>query len=76
MPQGFCEGGIKNLILQSATVMGENWSVKAQELGAFMTHLAVDGDGEERISENARIVRKGRELLEGREREADGENKE
>ncbi|KAI1267119.1 hypothetical protein F5Y18DRAFT_379021 [Xylariaceae sp. FL1019] len=48
-----------------ATIMGENWCVRNEELGAFMTHLVVDGDEEDDVIENARIVRKGREVLKG-----------
>ncbi|KAL0941716.1 nucleoside-diphosphate-sugar epimerase [Colletotrichum truncatum] len=44
-------------------VMGENWSVRNEELGIFMAYLAINGADEEPISENARIVRRGRELL-------------
>ncbi|KAF4472860.1 NADH(P)-binding domain-containing [Fusarium albosuccineum] len=44
-------------------VMGENWSIQMEELGAFVTYLAVDGQ-EDSVIENARMVRKGRELLE------------
>ena len=45
------------------TVLGENWCVLIEELGAFMTELAVNGEGEAALTENARIVRRGRELL-------------
>jgi len=45
-------------------VLGENWSIRLEELGAFMTYIASNGKGEGSISENARIVRRGRELLE------------
>ncbi|KAI1472389.1 uncharacterized protein F4812DRAFT_408725 [Daldinia caldariorum] len=47
-----------------ATILGENWSVRVEELAAFMTYLAIDGQGEDSLIENARIVRKGRNLLE------------
>ncbi|KAI0517844.1 hypothetical protein F5B22DRAFT_602694 [Xylaria bambusicola] len=46
-----------------ASMLGENWLVRIEELGAFMTYLAIDGGEEGAIIENARIVRKGRELL-------------
>ncbi|KAI3325811.1 hypothetical protein HD806DRAFT_553083 [Xylariaceae sp. AK1471] len=46
-----------------ASVLGENWCVRIEELGAYMTYLAVDGEGEDSYIENDRIVRKGRELL-------------
>lgn len=42
---------------------GENVSVRNEELAAFMTYLAISGKGECCISENLRIVTKGRELL-------------
>ena len=51
------------MITPIGALLDENWSVKVQELGAFMTHLVIDGAGEGAITENARIVRKGRELL-------------
>ncbi|KAI8966429.1 hypothetical protein F5Y11DRAFT_343490 [Daldinia sp. FL1419] len=47
-----------------ATVLGENWCVRVEELAAFMTYLAIDGQGEDLLLQNTRIVRKGRELLE------------
>ncbi|KAJ8131561.1 hypothetical protein O1611_g2064 [Lasiodiplodia mahajangana] len=47
-----------------AAILGENWCVRIEELGAFMTYLTVDGEGESTVIENARIARKGRELLE------------
>lgn len=46
------------------SLMGENWTVRLEELGAFMAQLAINAEGEEPIIENARIVRRGRELLE------------
>jgi hypothetical protein len=46
-----------------ASMLGENWCVRIEELGAYMMHLAVDGEGEDSSIENSRIVRKGRELL-------------
>ncbi|KAI1370215.1 hypothetical protein F4677DRAFT_458035 [Hypoxylon crocopeplum] len=49
-------------------VLGENWGLRNDELGAFMTYLAIDGKGEDSIIESARIVRKGRELLESQKR--------
>ncbi|KAI1363208.1 hypothetical protein F5Y08DRAFT_252088 [Xylaria arbuscula] len=45
-----------------ASVLGENWLVRIEELGAFMVHLAIDGE-EGAVVENSRVVRKGRELL-------------
>ncbi|KAI1803736.1 hypothetical protein F4811DRAFT_315927 [Daldinia bambusicola] len=46
-----------------ATVLGENLSVRVEELAAFMTYIAIDGQGEDSLIENVRIARKGRELL-------------
>ena len=46
-----------------APILGENFCVHIEELGAFMTYLAIDGKGEEPISLNGRIVRRGKELL-------------
>jgi hypothetical protein len=51
------------MVTGMGVVLGENWSVRCDELGAFMTYLVIDGEGEDSIIENARIVRKGRELL-------------
>ncbi|KAJ3533287.1 hypothetical protein NM208_g8050 [Fusarium decemcellulare] len=45
-------------------LMGENWSIQMEELGAFVTYLVVDGQEEDSVIENARMVRRGRELLE------------
>ncbi|KAI0904088.1 hypothetical protein F4823DRAFT_616193 [Ustulina deusta] len=46
-----------------ASILGDNWCVRIEELGAFMTYLAIDGEEESSVIENAGIVRKGRELL-------------
>ncbi|KAI0201450.1 hypothetical protein F4808DRAFT_127248 [Astrocystis sublimbata] len=46
-----------------ARITGENWFVQLEELSAFMTYLAIDGIEEASVIQNARIVRKGRELL-------------
>jgi len=46
-------------------LMGDNWAVRGQELGAFMTYLVVDGQGESSVILNDRIAKKGRELLRG-----------
>ncbi|KAI0430899.1 hypothetical protein F5Y09DRAFT_306442 [Xylaria sp. FL1042] len=46
-----------------ASMLGENWCVRIEELGAFMTHLAINSEEESSVIENAHIVRKGRELL-------------
>lgn len=58
-------GGVAHHWWMSPAVwlLGDNWAVRGDELGAFMTHLVVDGQAESPISENARIARKGRELL-------------
>lgn len=63
MPKKMMDGGVLGAITKVGVVLGENWSIRVDELGAFMTYLAIDGEGEELIIENARIVRKGRELL-------------
>ncbi|KAI1746984.1 hypothetical protein F4782DRAFT_468927 [Xylaria castorea] len=46
-----------------ASILGEKWCVQIEELGAFMTYLAIDGEEESSVIQNALIVRKGRELL-------------
>ncbi|KAI0545930.1 hypothetical protein F4679DRAFT_587984 [Xylaria curta] len=46
-----------------ASMLGKNWCVQLEELGAFMTYLVVDGEKESPVIENAHIVRKARELL-------------
>lgn len=58
----------KDMFLRGAlkTVLGDRLAVLNEELGAFMTHLAADGDGEEPITQNARIASKGRERLQNR----------
>lgn len=47
-------------------LMGENWTVRLEELGAFMVQLAIDAEGEKPIIENAQIVKRGRKLLESK----------
>lgn len=47
-----------------AIVFGKGWTVQNEELGAFMTYLAVSGEGEDALIENERIAKRGRELLE------------
>lgn len=64
VPRDILAAGVLGLVTSMGAVLGENSSVRIGELGAFMAHLAVGGEGEEGISENVRIVRKGRELLE------------
>lgn len=62
------------MVTKLGAVLGENWSVHVEELGVVMVDLAVDGDGYEGLNEgydfnfeNARIVRRGRELLAARD---------
>ncbi|KAJ9144496.1 putative Nucleoside-diphosphate-sugar epimerase [Pleurostoma richardsiae] len=66
VPKQIMDGGMTGVFTRIGAVMGENWSVRIEELGAFMTYLAIDGKGEDSIIENARIVRKGRGLLKSR----------
>ena len=47
----------------AATIFGENMCVRVEELGAYMTYAAVEGEAEESLVENVRVSRKGRELL-------------
>ena len=47
----------------SGEVLGQNWSVKIEELAAYMTYLAIGGDENDTIIDNARIVEKGKALL-------------
>lgn len=44
-------------------ILGPSWGIRLEELGAFMTYLAVDGEGESAVIENHRIALKGREAL-------------
>ncbi|KAI1344453.1 hypothetical protein F5Y15DRAFT_112338 [Xylariaceae sp. FL0016] len=44
-------------------LLGDNWCIRVEELGAFMTYLAIDGGEEGSVTENLRIAQKGRELL-------------
>lgn len=46
-----------------AGVLGQNLAIRIQELGAFMAYLATGGEEEGIVIYNARIVEKGRELL-------------
>ena len=55
--------GLLAIITSMGSVLGEGFSVRIDELAAFMTYLAVDGQGENSITENARLVRRGKELL-------------
>ncbi|KAI1505757.1 hypothetical protein F5X99DRAFT_415816 [Biscogniauxia marginata] len=63
VPRKLIAGGVIGAVGSIGAVLGENWSVRIEELGAFMTYLAINGKGEDSIVENARIVGKGRELL-------------
>lgn len=49
-------------------MMGANGCVRIEELATFMTWLAIDGQGEDALIQNARIARKGRELLDDQQR--------
>ncbi|OTA52566.1 hypothetical protein K449DRAFT_391354 [Hypoxylon sp. EC38] len=64
VPKRLMDGGVLGIFTAIGTVLGENWSVRLEELGAFMVYLAIDGRGEDHIVDNARIVRRGRMLLE------------
>jgi hypothetical protein len=66
VPKKMMAGGVIGMITGIGTVLGENWSIRLDELGVFMTYLAINGETEDSIIENARIVRKGRELLESK----------
>jgi hypothetical protein len=44
-------------------MLGKDWVVYDDELGAFMADLAIHGDEKESLIMNRRIVDKGRELL-------------
>ncbi|CRG87013.1 nucleoside-diphosphate-sugar epimerase, putative [Talaromyces islandicus] len=65
-------GGImtKKMVSSGAGIigamMGDSWVVRIEELGAFMVQLAINAEGEESIIDNARIARRGRELLESK----------
>ena len=41
-----------------SAVLGKNWCVRIEELGAFMTYIAINGEGEDVVIENAWIVEK------------------
>ncbi|KAG9255760.1 uncharacterized protein F5Z01DRAFT_557051 [Emericellopsis atlantica] len=58
-------GGVAHHPWQALGVwlMGDNWAVRGQELGAFMAYLVVDGQGESSTILNNRIAQKGRALL-------------
>ncbi|KAI2615198.1 hypothetical protein GGR54DRAFT_301675 [Hypoxylon sp. NC1633] len=63
VPRKGTGGGMVGFLTTLFASLGENWSVRNEELGAFMTYLAIDGKGEDSTIENAGIVRKGREVL-------------
>jgi hypothetical protein len=44
-------------------MLGKDWVVRDDELGAFMTNLAIHGDEKDSLIFNNRIVERGRELL-------------
>jgi hypothetical protein len=64
------DGGITGIFTSMGARLGENWSVRIEQVGAFMVYLAIDGVGEDAIIENARIVTKGKELLQSQQRSA------
>ncbi|KAJ4288277.1 hypothetical protein N0V88_007468 [Collariella sp. IMI 366227] len=45
------------------SMLGKNWAIKLEELGAFMAEAAANGGDDDGLIENARLVEKGRELL-------------
>ncbi|PNH43766.1 hypothetical protein VD0004_g3765 [Verticillium dahliae] len=55
---GMVGGGVMGALLSV------NWVVKIDELAAYMAEVAASGEGEETVVENARIVARGKELLE------------
>lgn len=72
--RSMCGAGAIGVVTKLGAVLGENWSVHVEELGAVMVDLAVDGGGDvgkkedyDPTFENARIVRRGRELLAARD---------
>ncbi|KAF4981335.1 hypothetical protein FDECE_17705 [Fusarium decemcellulare] len=48
-------GGGFNAFTKMGAILGENWAVRIEELAAFMAGVAVDGEGEDSLIENARI---------------------
>jgi hypothetical protein len=46
-------------------MLGKNWAIKVEELGAVMAEAAANG-GEDGLIENSRLVERGRQLLKGR----------
>lgn len=45
-------------------LLGDGWSIRAGELGAFVARLAVGKDGESGVILNARMAVEGRKALE------------
>lgn len=63
-PKTWLGGGAMGVLNGMAgLVLGKDWTVRVDELGAFMGYLAISGEGEEAVIENERIARRGRELL-------------
>ena len=58
--------GIFTFLTTTGVILGKNWSVRVEELGAYMTYLAMGGEEEQSLINNARIVRKGRQTLDSR----------
>ncbi|KAI0839025.1 hypothetical protein F5Y06DRAFT_286948 [Hypoxylon sp. FL0890] len=71
VPGKIMASGALGVIPAVGAVLGKNWTVSNEELGAFMVYLAINGDGEDHVIENARIMRKGRELLESQKGKCD-----
>jgi len=46
-----------------SALLGRTWSIRIQELGAYMTYLAVGGDESDCIVLNPRIVEVGKRQL-------------
>ena len=63
MPNSIMGHGLVGFAASVGGVLGENWSVKVNELGAFMAYLIAEGAGEEHVILNARITTKGKSLL-------------
>ncbi|KAK4084896.1 hypothetical protein Purlil1_10116 [Purpureocillium lilacinum] len=58
--------GIFTFLTATGVILGKNWSVRVEELGAYMAYLAMGGEEEQSLINNARIVRKGRQTLDSR----------
>jgi len=46
-------------------ILGKNWSITVEELGAYMAEVAANGDDNDGLIENADLVTRGRALLKG-----------